>query len=440
METHPYASVFGPSQAGKTSLILELIGIKETKIDELGEILRAGRKQGNSSTSIAVAYINSDHKNFLIKSPDLNIETYCEEDHLGDKLKKIRTHLKEGMVFREPLIIGIPGRYFKKNVQKVNILDIPGVGSKTVHETKNLNNIVINFVSRSSLILVVVRANHITDLETLEIPGIGAWPILKNKSIVVQTYGFSLESIKKVFFKKTGPIKETDVDYLLTEEVLPRMKLPTASEVKYVRVDIGKSLAGLDGSYQRKIRDYNNNVFKYLRREIETCRKSGFANDDDLSFFDSLLKDKRDNVMKKIKEDITSVINRLDTAKKEILSNTNTIEQKKTIIDKNIPSKIKSNYSLADPKSITTEYLDFSRCKESVKALNSRLILAEQKLISKILEDLKVQEVSTKSLKKTLEENRGDLLVKLNNTLAAYGDDDEYYPFFSRNFFCNWTV
>lgn len=47
-----YTVVFGRTQVGKSTLILHLLGVRAAAIGSLSDVLRGGRKSGNSSTAL----------------------------------------------------------------------------------------------------------------------------------------------------------------------------------------------------------------------------------------------------------------------------------------------------------------------------------------------------------------------------------------------------
>ncbi|MGM8203611.1 hypothetical protein [Escherichia coli] len=51
-----YVGVYGPTQVGKTTFILNLIGINENKLNELSQALRGKQSKGKSSTVTATLY------------------------------------------------------------------------------------------------------------------------------------------------------------------------------------------------------------------------------------------------------------------------------------------------------------------------------------------------------------------------------------------------
>ena len=56
--------IYGKSQIGKTTLILNMIGLKPDYFNEVYETLRAGVPRGNSSTSTAIIYAKSINEQY----------------------------------------------------------------------------------------------------------------------------------------------------------------------------------------------------------------------------------------------------------------------------------------------------------------------------------------------------------------------------------------
>ena len=76
-----YVGVYGPTQVGKTTFILNLIGINENRLDELSNALRGKREKGKSSTVTATLYEKNEDNNFEIIFPEQNkiVCNTCEE-------------------------------------------------------------------------------------------------------------------------------------------------------------------------------------------------------------------------------------------------------------------------------------------------------------------------------------------------------------------------
>src|SRR5574344_583372 len=59
-----FVVIYGTSQIGKTTLILNLLGIVNENFNTVYDVLRANREHGNSSTSTAIIYRQSSDDKF----------------------------------------------------------------------------------------------------------------------------------------------------------------------------------------------------------------------------------------------------------------------------------------------------------------------------------------------------------------------------------------
>ena len=69
---NPEAKVvlFGPTQVGKTTLLLTLLGIRDDAAEKVGTVLRGGRAHGQSSTALPMRYLRSRDDHWRLEAPD----------------------------------------------------------------------------------------------------------------------------------------------------------------------------------------------------------------------------------------------------------------------------------------------------------------------------------------------------------------------------------
>jgi len=204
--------VYGLTQAGKTTLILDMIGIRSDCINDVNKILRAGVPQGDSSTSTAIIYRKSSENSYGYyfsednNSFDVNEIVYCEESKLEEYLKGIREKVESGELSKNGMLyIYIPPCCFsdKDPAYNISILDIPGIESKNRKEYIHVENLVNKYIPICSLCIIVVKSNNILSLETVEVSGIENWRRMDHKFVVVITHSYSDASIKGYFLKNT---------------------------------------------------------------------------------------------------------------------------------------------------------------------------------------------------------------------------------------------
>ena len=85
---------YGVTQVGKTTLILNLIGIRSDKIEELAQALRGSSGLGNSSTLAATLYRRSVNDSFFVKYPNGGKEEFETLGQLKMILGKIRIDIE----------------------------------------------------------------------------------------------------------------------------------------------------------------------------------------------------------------------------------------------------------------------------------------------------------------------------------------------------------
>lgn len=277
------ATVFGRSQVGKTTLIIETLGIKEEFKEQLELILRAGRPEGASSTSTAFLYQVSDASNFSLESNDLKIQkNNLSAEDAKKEIYNIRKKIEnDKIIFQDIITILIPKNYVEHSDTSIKLVDIPGVESKDRYEYNNLNNLIHKYVIHSSIILVVENVNNITDIEKLRIPGIGSWTIFQRKAILVQTRGFTNESASIFFQEKSkDKISPIDIEEFFEKEILSRNRelRELFSEVRRVIVDVGNSFRSCnDEKFKKSIQLHNQETINYIRSEISKSFSESYS-------------------------------------------------------------------------------------------------------------------------------------------------------------------
>lgn len=219
--------VYGKSQVGKTTLILNMIGLKDDVCKkEVSDVLRGGIALGNSSTSTAISYSQSDSDDLYgvaIETLDgkktANIE-YFTADKMPEKLKSIRDKV-ESNEFSDKWIlhIFIPRNFFplSESESKISILDLPGIESRNIQEKAHVDSLMTRYVPLSSVCIITWAANEIQSLEDLELPNNLDWKNLPHKFFIVITKSYSVGIIKD-YFKSPRNQRETRFkDFLLNQ-------------------------------------------------------------------------------------------------------------------------------------------------------------------------------------------------------------------------------
>ena len=185
-----------------------MIGLKDDKCKmEVSEVLRGGVARGNSSTSTAIIYSQSDSDLYGVRAETLdgNITEsteYFTPDEMCRKLQSVRKKVEENSFSNKSILhIFIPKDYFPPSVStnKVSILDLPGVESSNFLEKAHVESLMNRYIPISSVCIIVSTANTIQSLEVEEMPNGVEWKHLPHKYLVVLTRSYSSGSIKCYF-------------------------------------------------------------------------------------------------------------------------------------------------------------------------------------------------------------------------------------------------
>lgn len=169
--------VYGPTQVGKTTLILDLIGIKLGLQKELGELLRGEAKAGSSSTSCAIIYNQWEKEQFGLLFGDFESTTeqtpncYSKDDFRKaiaeinsinrDKTESESRASQSGTV----LYFYIPRSYFDDDApDNLQIVDLPGFGERNPKMGKKVDQMISALSRHVAGAILVVKSENIVKL------------------------------------------------------------------------------------------------------------------------------------------------------------------------------------------------------------------------------------------------------------------------------------
>ena len=248
--------VYGPSQIGKTSLILKLIGIRDDGdcFQKVSQTLRTKEiTRGNSSTSTAILYARSDTEQYALAVEDEPGKVseklfFGNEKELEAKLIEVRSRVvKNRESARSVLHIDIPRQFFtaKTAAENLYVIDLPGVGSKTEGEAAHVQKLMRRYLPVAQVCLVVCTANTIQSLEVQD----GLEPYWRDKPgqyIVAATKAFSLGTVKDYFKKPRQERKKSFYDFVMEKyRTETREYLGRTSKVEVFPVELADSFQKL---------------------------------------------------------------------------------------------------------------------------------------------------------------------------------------------------
>lgn len=245
-----FVAFYGESQVGKTTAILWLMGIREEKLKEVGEILRGGASEqggqalGNSSTATAIIYSQGKEEDrFFLRFG--SEEGLYDAEELKEKIRNIRRKVEAGEAEEDILYLSIPIQYFqKKESSNIHILDLPGDGSDNFRERKYVNGVLTTYLISATVVVVACTASKIQTLENMKIPGLGDkdWKEHSEKYMVLITHSCSPETVRKYLCDNRDKQEKKTYQELLEEHYSEELKKILPEKIKHLLLDVGGSL------------------------------------------------------------------------------------------------------------------------------------------------------------------------------------------------------
>ncbi|AKH89817.2 P-loop NTPase family protein [Edwardsiella tarda] len=200
-DAEPYVVIFGKTQVGKTTLLLDLMGIDLQQMATLSYVLRGGRDAGKSATATAMEYRRSTDQRWglFVQS---KTRWFASDDDMTEALAQLRKQMERGeLVVDSPCILHIPGRFFRiqtSGAPGVRILDLPGDNPANMEEQKHVNQMAKTYLPFADLVLLIGRGDDLSFLqpEVITLPGIEDWQAMPHRFRIVTTYSYSAQSVK----------------------------------------------------------------------------------------------------------------------------------------------------------------------------------------------------------------------------------------------------
>ncbi|MEH7255064.1 hypothetical protein V7111_23415 [Neobacillus niacini] len=195
--------VYGPTQVGKTTLILTMLGIGDKEIGPLSQALRGKREKGNSSTITSFIYKRSEDENFHLVFPDKTRVCCRDLEELETALQTIRKQIESGKVsYDKPIILDIAQQFFtnKQFAEKskfISIIDLPGDDTKEKREEEYVEHILTRYMPLCNVCLVMEISSKIVRLFQLERPLVKDWMYYPQNFRVVLTRCLQSTSVKR---------------------------------------------------------------------------------------------------------------------------------------------------------------------------------------------------------------------------------------------------
>ena len=257
----PYIAIFGKTQVGKTTLLLDLMGIQPDFMSEVSEVMRGGRELGRSSTATAMEYCRSRGDSWGLTLHD-KTRWFDSNEAVSHQLGQLRDAMESGgLALGSPCVVHIPTHFFAgldAGAPSVRILDLPGDNPANDAEQKHVTQMAKTYLPFADLILLVGRGDDLSFLrpEVITLPGIEDWQAIPHRFRVVTTYSYSAQSVKD-FIRDQPNVDATQVRRRLIQqiELFGALSEAAKQEDLYFPLEFGNSWMGVEknepGLHQR---------------------------------------------------------------------------------------------------------------------------------------------------------------------------------------------
>ncbi|AOM84456.1 hypothetical protein [Salisediminibacterium beveridgei] len=216
--------LYGPTQVGKTTFILTLLGVGANKIKELSNALRAGRPLGKSSTITTFIYKRSNDR--LFKVIDLQTDTIMTfnslnelSEYLGELRNKIENdsnhkQLKQSHTYE----LHVSNEYITNPVliessKNFQLIDLPGFDTRESREKRYVERLLNEQLGSCDVVIIMEIFNQMVHLQSDSFSRFSNWKDTPEKYRVVLTRSFSDQSVMDKVSNGSIQSKEDMLEY-----------------------------------------------------------------------------------------------------------------------------------------------------------------------------------------------------------------------------------
>lgn len=243
----PYVVVFGKTQVGKTTLLLDLMGVAPIHMARISKVLRGGRDAGQSATATTMEYCRSTSERWGLSRKGETRWLERDED-MTQALGVLRAQMERGQLEAEaaPCVVHIPRDCFLGSAQVpgVRMLDLPGDNPANEEEQRHVHLMAKTYLPFADLILLVGKGDDLGFLRpgAITLPGIEDWQSMPYRFRIVTTYSYFPKSVKDIL-RKEPDVDAAQVRKRLIEQVERFGKLsdPAREARLYFPLEFGNS-------------------------------------------------------------------------------------------------------------------------------------------------------------------------------------------------------
>lgn len=269
-----YVVVFGKTQVGKTTLLLELMGVSSTAMERVSTVLRGGRSHGHSATATTMEYRRSADQRWGLRIKNDN-RWYDDDSQITSALGKLRERMERSdLALTSPCVVSVPDDCFVTATDQgpvIKMLDLPGDQPANPVEQEHVCNMARNYVPLADLILLVGRGDDLSFLQPggLTLPGIEDWQSVPGRFRIITTYSFTAKSVRDLV-RQYGEI--ADAPFYRERLIEQIEKFAPLSEdarmpKRYFPLEFGKSWTAEQAS-QSELYERVSPLIDELKREL----------------------------------------------------------------------------------------------------------------------------------------------------------------------------
>jgi hypothetical protein len=202
-QAEPYVVVFGKTQVGKTTLLLDLMGVLPAQMVRVSRVLRGKQPKGQSATATTMEYRRSADQRWGLKVNDAGTVWFSSDADMEAALAGLRQQMEtRRLAALAPSVVFLPLDCFASQSEQpaVRMLDLPGDKPANPTEQEHVSAMARKYVPLADLILLVGKGDDLSFLQegALTLPGIEDWQSAPRRFRIITTYSFASQSVREL--------------------------------------------------------------------------------------------------------------------------------------------------------------------------------------------------------------------------------------------------
>ncbi|WNS42040.1 hypothetical protein [Paenibacillus sp. MMS20-IR301] len=195
--------VYGPTQVGKTTLILKILGIRDMHLVALSKALRGNRAVGNSATVTSTNYRQSEDDIFHVYFPGGQVRSCADLPQLAEVMTELRETVESEESYpTRPITIQLARFLFDqtelaRREQTIEILDLPGDDGKEEREKAHVDRCLKDYLPHCNVCILMEISSQLVQLTQLQQEHVRDWQWQPSKFRIVLTRAISDSSVKR---------------------------------------------------------------------------------------------------------------------------------------------------------------------------------------------------------------------------------------------------